>query len=85
MIGPSSKVAVSQNDPKKPKFVELLKGKIRGVVNKDGKAPAGYADKMYIQSRSASLGVRGTDFYLSYNDKNYITSNVTLKGDVKNL
>jgi hypothetical protein len=81
-IGPNSKLAISQTNSKKPTFIELLRGKMRAVVNKNASLKKGYDHKLYIQTRSASIGVRGTDFYLSYNDNNHITSNITLKGDV---
>lgn len=81
-VGPRSKIALSHKNPTKPPFVELVNGKIRAVVNKHAPFKKGYDHKMYIQTRSSSIGVRGTDLYLSYNDKNHITSNVTLRGEV---
>jgi hypothetical protein len=81
-IGPGSKLAISQKNVHKPTFIELLRGKMRAVVNKNSPPKKGFEYKMYIQTRSASIGVRGTDFYLGYNDKNHITSNITLRGDV---
>lgn len=81
-LGPSSAMAISHEDPKKPKLVELLKGKLRGVINPNQKPQEGFEHKMIINTRSASMGVRGTDFVVVYNDKNHITSNITLKGEV---
>ncbi|MBT7609016.1 MAG: FecR domain-containing protein [Bacteriovoracaceae bacterium] len=81
-IGPKSKLAISQINVRKPTFIELLRGKMRAIVNKNSPLKKGYNHKMYVQTRSASIGVRGTDFYLTYNDKNHITSNITLSGDV---
>lgn len=81
-LGPNGKFALSQKINAKPRLVELLKGKMRGIVDPKGKAPKGYEHKMYIKTRSASIGIRGTDFLLVYNEKNHITSNITLKGDV---
>lgn len=81
-IGPSSIMAISHEEKGKPKLVELLKGKLRGVIDHNKKPEEGYDHKMIINTRSASVGVRGTDFVVVYNDKNHITSNITLKGEV---
>ncbi|MCO4793052.1 MAG: FecR domain-containing protein [Bacteriovoracaceae bacterium] len=81
-LGPNAKIALSQNNKKKPRLVELLRGKIRGIVDPKSKGTKGYKHKMYVSTRSASIGIRGTDFLLIYNEKNKITSNITLKGDV---
>ena len=81
-LGPSGMIALSQKYKSRPRLVELLKGKMRGIVDPKGKPPKGYEHKMYIKTRSASIGIRGTDFLLVHNDKNHITSNITLKGEV---
>jgi hypothetical protein len=81
-LGPSSTMTLSHEEQGKPKLVELLKGKIRGVINPKQTPPKGYNHKMIIKTRSASVGVRGTDFVVVYNEKNHITSNITLKGGV---
>ncbi|MCR9205304.1 MAG: FecR family protein, partial [Halobacteriovoraceae bacterium] len=81
-LGPSSAMAISHEDKGKPKLVELLKGKLRGVINPKQKPQEGFEHKMIINTRSASMGVRGTDFVVVYNEKNHITSNITLKGEV---
>lgn len=81
-MGPSSTMTLSHEEPGKPKLVELLKGKVRGVINPKQNPPKGYNHKMIIKTRSASVGVRGTDFVVVYNEKNHITSNITLKGGV---
>lgn len=81
-LGPSSTMTLSHEKAGKPKLVELIKGKIRGAINPKQNPPKGYEHKMIIKTRSASLGVRGTDFVVVYNNKNHITSNITLKGEV---
>lgn len=81
-MGPSSTMTLSHEEPSKPKLVELIKGQVRGVINPNQKPPKGYEHKMIIKTRSASMGVRGTDFVVVYNNKNHITSNITLKGEV---
>lgn len=81
-IGPESSMVISHEEKEKPHLVELIRGKLRGVVDPKQKPSAGYDHKMIIKTRSASIGVRGTDFVVVHNDKNHITSNITLKGEV---
>lgn len=77
-VGSNSSVKVEGFKTHPATLINLLKGKIRGQINK---APSD-DHKMYINTRSAALGVRGTDFIVTYNDKNHITSNITLDGEV---
>jgi hypothetical protein len=82
-IGSSSTITLSHTRPDRPKVIELINGKLRGFMNPKSKPKKGYTNKLIIKTRSAALGVRGTDFVVVYNKKNHITSNVTLKGNVK--
>lgn len=81
-LGPSSSMAISHEEKGKPALVQLFKGKLRGVINPEKKPEKGFEHKLIINTRSASVGVRGTDFVIVYNEKNHITSNITLKGEV---
>lgn len=82
-IGANTSMAISHVNPEKPKLIELLHGKLRGYMNPKSSPKKGYTNKLIIKTRSAALGVRGTDFVVVYNNKNHITSNITLKGIVK--
>ena len=82
IISANSKLAIGQADPRKPKFIQLMKGKIRGIIDPKQNEKKGYKGKWIVKTRSAALGVRGTDFLVSYNEKNHITSNVTFRGKV---
>lgn len=77
-IGPNSNIYLYKKDKKTPSLISLVTGKIRAKVQKRKSDE----HKLYIKTKSAALGVRGTDFILTYNDKNHITSNVTLNGSV---
>lgn len=79
-LGASSKivlVAMAKNDVS---LISLLKGKLRTKVEKDNEASG--LNKFYIKTRSAAMGVRGTDFQTIYNPENKLTSLVTFKGEV---
>jgi len=80
-VGPNSEMELSARDLKKPTIVNLIHGQIRGVVDENLKKDNS-EHKVLIKTRSAALGVRGTDFYIVHNDQNNITSNITLKGKV---
>lgn len=80
-LGPGSRMEVHARDRKEPTVVNLLYGKVRGVVDENLKKENS-EHKVLIKTRSAALGVRGTDFYVVHNKDNNITSNITLKGKV---
>jgi hypothetical protein len=78
IVGPESNFNLFKLNKKSPVLLSLLKGKIRAKVKKGRSGK----HKMFLKTRSASLGIRGTDFVLIYNPKNNITSNITLSGQV---
>ncbi len=77
-IGPNSKVVVVKARNEDAGLVSLLKGKIRSQVSPEDNDK----DKYIIRTRTAAMGVRGTDFQSSYNPDNKATSLVTFKGRV---
>jgi len=79
-LGAETTMNVAQSLGEKPKVLTLLQGKVRAIV--DEKLKMGNGHKMYIKTRTAALGVRGTDFLIVHNPKNHVTSTVTFKGQV---
>lgn len=77
-IGPDSKLVVTKARGEGPGLVSLLKGKMRSTVKPDNTKE----DKYFIRTRTAAMGVRGTDFQTSFNPENRSTSLVTFKGQV---
>lgn len=77
-LGPESKAVIVQVDQKEPSVVSLLKGKMRASVqpNAEGK------EKFYVKTRTAAMGVRGTEFQSIYNPENKITNLLTYSGEV---
>lgn len=77
-LGPESKAVIIQVDQKAPSVVSLLKGKMRASVqpNAEGK------EKFYVKTRTAAMGVRGTEFQSIYNPENKITNLLTFSGEV---
>lgn len=80
MVGPKSKTVVVEMKNSQKGVVSLLTGKLRVQVEK-AKATSD-ENKLFIQTRTAAMGVRGTEFQTTYNHQNKITSLVTFKGEV---
>lgn len=82
-MGPESKIVISEMNPSdQVGIISLLKGRIRTEVEKSQKPNSQNQNKFYIRTRTAALGVRGTDFQTIYNPENRMTSLLTYKGAV---
>jgi hypothetical protein len=79
-IGPESKLVITEMKKDSVGIISLLKGRIRTEVAKDATKPN--ANKFFIKTRTAAMGVRGTDFQTIYNPENKMTSLLTYKGEV---
>lgn len=77
-IGPNSKTIVVKMDKKGNGLVSLLKGKMRSVIKKNSRKDK----KFFVQTRSAAMAVRGTEFETIYNPENKVSSLLTYKGEV---
>lgn len=78
ILGPNSKLVVTFPKNTGTGIVTLLKGKVRSKVPKDKKA----AINQVIQTSTAALGVRGTEFQATFNPESRMTSLVTYQGQV---
>lgn len=78
VLGPKSKMVVNFMKKNEGGVISLLKGKVRSEVKKedDGKT------KMLVRTRSAAMGVRGTDFQATFNPESNTTSLLTYTGQV---
>ena len=79
-VGPESKIIISEMKKDSVGIISLLKGRIRTEVEKDSKTPN--TNKFFIKTRTAALGIRGTDFQTIYNPENRLTSLLTFRGEV---
>jgi len=82
-VGPDSKMKIETFPKDKAGIISLVKGKIRSKVTKN------YMDntetnksKLFVKTKTAAMGVRGTDFQVSFNEENTATSLVTFEGAV---
>lgn len=80
-IGPSSEMKIEKFDDKDSGVIDLVKGKIRSQVTKDYlQIQDKDKSKLFIKTKTAVLGVRGTDFMVSTNGEN--TATVLFEGEV---
>lgn len=79
-IGPNSLIRLAKIEKGKANLVGLLKGMVRGQVQKSGNANGKH--KFYLKTKTASIGIRGTEFNLSHNTENDVTGLLTFKGKV---
>lgn len=82
-LGPSSQMVINSFPKKEAGIITLVKGQIRSTVTKD------YMDmtdknksKLYIKTKTAAMGIRGTIFQVNFNPENQNTSLITFEGKV---
>lgn len=82
-LGPNSQMVINAFPKKEAGIITLVKGQIRSQVTKD------YMDmddksksKLYIKTKTAAMGIRGTNFLVNYNPENQNTSLITFEGKV---
>ncbi len=81
-VAPKSTVQIVQFKDKKPGILNLLKGKIKSQVTKNYMNIKKDKSKLYITTKTAAMGVRGTEFQVSYNTSKKHTNLVTFSGAV---
>lgn len=81
-VGPESKIVITEMKKESAGIISLLKGRIRTEVQKENLKDQKNQNKFFIKTRTAAMGVRGTDFQTIYNPDNKITSLLTYEGEV---
>lgn len=82
-LGPSSSMLIQAFPKKEAGIIKLIQGQIRAEVTKnymemDDKSKS----KLYIQTKSSAMGIRGTDFQVNYNPANGNSSLIVFEGKV---
>lgn len=77
-IGPNSKVELIKEETQNISALAIIKGQVRATFQKNENNKY----KFFIKSRSAALGVRGTDFHFIYNPENNVSTVLTYEGKV---
>lgn len=81
-IGPNSEMKVEKFAKDDAGVIEVLSGKIRSQVSKNYMDMKKDKSKLFIKSKSAVMGIRGTDFIFSANKINGQSSAVLFEGSV---
>jgi hypothetical protein len=78
-IGPGSSYRVQwQENLEKKMKIDLMYGRLRGIISKEGPR-----QKAIIKTRSATMGVRGTDFFIADSGPKGETEISVLRGEVE--
>ncbi|MCK5882330.1 MAG: FecR domain-containing protein [Bacteriovoracaceae bacterium] len=81
-VGPNSKIVVDMIDKKGGGVVNLLMGTVRAKIQKSHEKKNLGKEKFFINTRVASMGVRGTEFQACFSPKSLRTSLLTFEGSV---
>jgi len=84
-VGPNTTMKLEDTKEGSASLVDLVGGTIRAKVTKDllKKNDGGpIKEKMVIKTKTAAMGIRGTDFNVSFNQANNTTALITFEGSV---
>lgn len=82
-LGPNSQMVINAFPKKEAGIITLVKGQIRSQVTKDYMENEDKdKSKLYIKTKTAAMGIRGTDFQVNYNPVNQNTALITFEGKV---
>lgn len=82
-LGPNSQMVVTKFPKKKAGIISLMKGQLRSQVTKNYMQMSDKdKSKLFIKTKTAAMGVRGTDFQVNFNVRNQNTSLITFEGAV---
>lgn len=81
-IGPNSEIKIEKFSKKDAGVINVLSGKIRSQVTKDYLRMDKDKSKLFIKSKSAVMGIRGTDFLFSANKKTGASTAILFEGSV---
>ncbi|MFZ9596590.1 MAG: FecR family protein [Bdellovibrionia bacterium] len=83
-LGPESSLSLDEIRNRGVPNISLVQGQLRSKVMKNIllKSSTAPSIKFIVRTKSAAMGVRGTDFQVVYNPQNNVTSLVTFEGAV---
>lgn len=82
-LGPNSQMIINSFPKKEAGIITLVRGQIRSQVTKDYmEIDDKSKSKLYIKTKTAALGIRGTDFQVNFNPENQNTALITFEGKV---
>jgi hypothetical protein len=82
-LGPNSQMVINSFPKNEAGIITLVKGQLRSKVTKDYMEMDDKSkSKLYIKTKTAAMGVRGTDFQVNFNPINQNTALITFEGRV---
>lgn len=82
-LGPNSQMIISSYPKTEAGIITLVKGQIRSQVTKNYMEIEDKSkSKLYIKTKTAVMGIRGTDFQVNFNPENQNTALITFEGRV---
>lgn len=81
-IGPKSELKIEKFSKSEAGVINVLTGKIRSQVTKDYLQMDKDRSKLFVKSRNAVMGVRGTDFLFSANKNTGATTTILFEGSI---
>ena len=82
-LGPNSQMIINAFPKKEAGIITLVKGQIRSQVTKNYmEMEDKNKSKLYIKTKTAAMGIRGTDFQINFNPENQNTALITFEGKV---
>ncbi len=81
-LGPESEMQIETFPKDQAGIINLIQGKVRSKVTKNYMNIDKKGSKLFIKTKTAAMGVRGTDFQVIFNPRNAVTSLVTFEGAV---
>jgi len=82
-LGPEGSLVISKFPKQEAGLITLIKGQMNNKIMKNYLDDGEKKDKLYIKTKTAAMGVRGTEFQVLYNAENLKTSVITFSGEVK--
>lgn len=79
-IGPNSTLEIKKSAESGTNLMNLITGKLRAIVEKSTNGD--HKEKMIVTTKNTSMGIRGTDFVVTYDAKKNLTSLMTFSGRV---
>lgn len=81
-VGPKSEMKIEKFSGNEASVINVLSGKIRAEVSKNYLNIDKNKSKMFVKSKAAVMGIRGTDFIFSANEKTGAATAVLFEGSV---
>ncbi len=81
-VGPSSEMKIEKFSKNEAGVLNVISGKIRSKVSKNYLNMKKNRSKLFVKSKSAVMGIRGTDFVFTTNKKTGASTAVLFEGSV---